>query len=196
MSEFQAYLSLGFAHISDMQGYDHILFLVALCAIYRPTDWKKVLVLVTAFTIGHSVTLALSAFHIILISSEVVEFLIPITIFMTAIFNTFYEEGKRHQGGRVMFYNYFMALIFGFIHGMGFSNYFSALLGEEENIAFPLLSFNIGLELGQLMIVGIILLFAGLFLGILNVKQRSWNLFISGMAAGIALILMRETAFW
>lgn len=196
MSEFQAYLSLGFEHISDVRGYDHILFIVALCAIYKPSDWRRLLVLVTAFTIGHSVTLALSAFHIILISAEVVEFLIPVTIFLTAIFNTFHKESKRQQEGKVMFYNYFMALIFGFVHGMGFSNYFSALMGGEENIVFPLFSFNLGLEFGQLLIVGLILVVSGIFLGVLNVKQRSWNLFVSGMAAGIALILMKETAFW
>lgn len=197
MSEFQAYLTLGFDHISDINGYDHILFIVALCAIYRPAEWKKLLILVTAFTIGHSVTLALAAFKIVQISSELIEFLIPVTIFLTAILNAVLKkEEKRGQEPSKVIYNYLLALGFGFIHGMGFSNYFSALMGKEENIIMPLLYFNIGLEIGQLLIVLAMMVLAGICLSIFRVRLREWNLFISGGTAGIALVLMKETAFW
>ena len=91
---------------------------------------------------------------------------------------------------------YLIALLFGFIHGLGFSNFFRSLLGRESDITMPLFAFNIGLEVGQLLIVGFILLVNYILLSVLNVKQREWNLFISGAAAGIALIMMLERVFW
>lgn len=194
MHPFEFYLKLGFKHISDLAGYDHILFLVALCAIYRIKEWKKILVLVTAFTIGHSVTLVLAAFDIFTIPSKIIEFLIPVTILLTALHNvirkTSVEETKK------MYKNYIMALFFGFIHGMGFSNYFKALLMDASSIVTPLLGFNIGIELGQLLVVFVIVGIAYIFLNLLNVKHRDWNVFVSGAAAGMSLILMMETKFW
>jgi ABC-type antimicrobial peptide transport system permease subunit len=191
MSEFQAYLKLGFDHISDLAGYDHILFVVALCAVYRISQWKNILVLVTAFTIGHSITLALSALNVVKFKPEIIEFLIPVTIFLTAMFNVL-RKGEQ----RKFMLNYFLALFFGLIHGLGFSNYFKALLGAEENIVQPLFAFNIGVELGQLIIVAIILAVGYLVMNIFKAKQKDWNLFISGAAAGVALILMAEAKFW
>ncbi len=194
MSTFEAYLRIGFQHIADINAYDHILFIIALCAIYKVSQWRHILVLVTAFTIGHSITLALSTLDYVLVPSAIIEFLIPVTILLTAIFNIVRREGELSTFN--MRVNYGLALFFGLIHGMGFSNYLKELLGKEESIIQPLLAFNIGLELGQLMIVGIILLFSVLFLNGLNVKHREWNLFVSGAAAGIAFILMTETKFW
>lgn len=194
MSEFSLYLQLGFEHISDIKGYDHILFIVALCAVYEIQHWKNVLILVTAFTIGHSVTLALSTLGIILIPSEIVEFLIPVTIFLTAIFNV--TTSNDHLQEKRLNRNYLIALGFGMIHGMGFSNYLRALLGAEESILLPLFAFNIGLEIGQLLIVAVIMVAAFLTVTIFKVRLREWTLFISGAAAGIALILMSETKFW
>jgi len=194
MSQFETYLRLGFQHISDINGYDHILFLIALCAVYRLYQWKRILILVTAFTIGHSVTLALSALKIILVPSAIIEFLIPVTIFLTAIFNVSKKEIE-DTSAKVNL-NYALALFFGLIHGMGFSNYFRALLGMESSIVQPLLAFNIGLELGQLLIVAIILAASVVALTFLRVAHRSWNLFVSGAAAGISVILMMETKFW
>ena len=122
MHPFPFYLQLGFDHISDIAGYDHILFLIALCAVYRLEQWKNLLILVTAFTVGHSITLALTSFSIITISSKIIEFLIPVTIAITAIYNVYGYDSMssvEKMNGR-----YSMALFFGFIHGMGFLTIF------------------------------------------------------------------------
>lgn len=190
---FRIYLQLGFEHILDLSGYDHILFIVALCAVYRWTQWRQILILVTAFTIGHSVTLALSALNIVLFPAEVIEFLIPLTILITALFNIW--EDNEVENRRIR-WNYLLALFFGLIHGLGFSNYFKALLGREENIIQPLLAFNIGVELGQLIIVLATMILSIGFSKTLLPKHRDWTLFISGAAAGIALILTIEAKFW
>lgn len=194
MSEFSTYLQLGFEHISDVNAYDHIVFIVALTAVYRLRELKKIFWLVTSFTIGHSVSLALATLKVVIVPSYLIEFLIPVTILFTAILNVA-RTGESPLEKRVKA-SYAMALFFGVIHGMGFSNYLQALLGSETNIILPLLSFNIGLEIGQLMIVGIILLAMVLGEKILKIKHREWALFLSGAAAGIALILINETKFW
>lgn len=197
-SIFYTFLTLGFEHISDIAAYDHILFLVALCAIYRLSEWKKVLLLVTAFTIGHSITLALAVLNIIPVSTKLVEFLIPVTILLTSLFNVWRrDEAKQEQAGFTKKINitYLIALFFGTIHGMGFSNFLrSALMpGEEDTLVMQLFAFNIGVELGQLLIVAIILSCTFLALNVFKVKQREWNLFVSGAAAGVAIILMMDT---
>ena len=194
MGSFGFYIKLGFEHISDFAGYDHMLFLVALCAIYRIQQWRSILILVTAFTIGHSVTLLLSSLDILTIPSNIIEFFIPITIFLTAINNVI--GSKSFQKNSKMRKNYAMALFFGFIHGMGFSNYFKALLMESSSVALPLLGFNIGIELGQILVVFLIVLTAYIFLTKLKVKHRDWNFFISGLAAGISLIFIFENKIW
>jgi len=140
MSEFQTYLQLGFEHILDLGGYDHILFIVALCAIYRVEQWKKILILVTAFTIGHSLTLALAALEVVKVNATVIEFLIPVTILLTALYHVF----KTDYNNQKAVLNYSLALFFGLIHGLGFSNYFRALLGKEESIVQPLFALILG----------------------------------------------------
>ncbi len=197
-SIFTTFLTLGFEHISDIKAYDHILFLVALCAIYKLTEWRKILILVTAFTIGHSITLALAALNIISFPTKIVEFLIPVTILITSLFNVWNKEESEKSASifsKKITINYFFALFFGTIHGMGFSNFLRSTImpGEEDTLISQLLAFNIGVELGQLMIVGIILAITFLVLNIFKVKQREWNLFISGAAAGVAIILMMDT---
>jgi hypothetical protein len=194
MSTFSLYFNLGFTHILDINGYDHILFVIALCAIYLLKDWKKILVIVTAFTIGHSITLALSTLSIITINPSLIEFLIPVTIFVTAMSNVFKNNsGLQQTGGRL---NYAFALFFGLIHGMGFSNYLRSLLGKDESIVMQLLAFNIGLEIGQIIIVALFLLISFLFVNMLQVARRDWRLVISSAIAGIALTLMLDTKFW
>lgn len=194
MNSLSFYIKLGFEHISDFAGYDHMLFLVALCAIYRIQQWKSILILVTAFTIGHSVTLVLSSLDILIIQSNIIEFLIPITIFLTALNNVIGSNSKEKRSK--MNKNYVMALFFGFIHGMGFSNYFKALLMDSSSITLPLLGFNIGIELGQIIVVFFIVSVAYLFLNKLKVRHRDWNVFVSGAAAGISLVFILENKIW
>lgn len=191
-SLFSTYFSLGLHHIADPKAYDHIVFIIALCAIYRLSEWKKVAILVTAFTIGHSITLALAALKIVTPQYEIVEMLIPITIAITAIYNVTKKENKDDLSifSKNIAWNYLFALLFGLIHGLGFSNYFRELLGNEANILQPLLAFNLGIEGGQLLIVAFILITSYLFLDVLKVSQRAWTLFISGAAFGIAVTLL------
>ena len=189
MSEFQMYLEMGMRHITDITAYDHIIFVLALCGIYKLNDWKKVLILVSAFTIGHSITLALATLNVISFSRNVVEILIPITIIITALFNVISFEKKSNASSKT---KYGLALMFGLIHGMGFSNYLKMMLDKGEKIFQPLLAFNIGVEIGQIGIVLIILMLSYLMINKLRVGEKSWTIFISGAAFGIALMLLVE----
>lgn len=193
-SEFYTYFQLGLQHIADLNAYDHILFIVALCAVYRPSDWKKVLILVTAFTIGHSLTLALAALDLIRFRQELIEFLIPVTILITAVLNLLpgVEKTRLHMP----LWKYLLPLLFGFIHGMGFSNYFKSLLGKEESVVKPLFAFNLGIEAGQIGIVIAQMLITFLVFSLLKIKQPAWTKLVSGIAALMALFLMWETKFW
>lgn len=193
MNSFQLYFRLGWQHILDIQGYDHILFVLALCAVFIPRDWKKILILVTAFTLGHSLTLALATFKVINVRIDIIEFLIPVTIAITA-FVTILKP--RPSTGRGIQLNYVFALFFGLIHGLGFSNYLRQLLGKEANLWQPLLAFNVGLEVGQLVIIGAFLLITSILVGIAGISRREWALVISSMVFGIGLMLMLETKFW
>jgi hypothetical protein len=190
MSVFGIYLQLGFQHIIDLAGYDHILFIVTLCAVYQIKEWKRVLVLVTAFTIGHSITLALASLNLIKANAGLVEFLIPLTIFITAIANIASKQVE--YSSKLHGFKYLTAMVFGLIHGLGFSNYLKSLLGNEESIVKPLFAFNLGLEIGQIIIVTAILLFASLFIGYFKSAKREWTLVLSGAGFGISLILMIE----
>lgn len=194
MSQFELYFQLGIRHILDINGLDHILFIVALCSIYILKDWKRVLVLVTAFTIGHSITLALSALNILLVNTAIIEFLIPVTIFITAFANLFKKQFSfQHKKLQL---NYFFALFFGLIHGFGFSNYLKSLLGSQNSIVGQLFAFNLGLELGQIVVVMIFLLLTFMALNIFSVPRKDWNLIISSGTAAIAITLMMDTKFW
>jgi hypothetical protein len=195
MSNFSVYFELGWEHILDVNGYDHILFVLALTVLYLFRDWRKVLILVTSFTIGHSITLALSTLNYVNINSELIEFLIPVTIFITAFSNLFKKERSLKSGGKMQL-NYIFALFFGLIHGLGFSNYLKALLGKNSSIVGELLAFNLGLEAGQIVIVAIMLVASVIFIDIIGVKRRDWVLIISSAIAGIALTIMMETKFW
>jgi hypothetical protein len=190
MSIFELYLTLGFEHIADFAGYDHILFLISLSAVYLLSDWKHVLILITAFTLGHSITLALATLKIIPIKPDLIEFLIPLTIILSAVANFYYKGNtfsvKLHR------LKYAMALFFGLIHGMGFSNYLQSLLGREASIVKPLFAFNIGLELGQIAIVLTVLIISTLLHKFIKSPKRELNLVLSGASLGVALILSLE----
>lgn len=191
-SEFATYFQLGIQHIADIRAYDHILFVIALCVIYRLEDWRKLLILITAFTLGHSLTLGLSALDILVFPSNVIEFLIPVTILITALLNLFANK-KSNQMSLV---NYLLPLFFGFIHGSGFSNYFKSLIGQEESVVKPLFAFNLGIEVGQLIIVSIFILITYLVVRWIKIPHSMWSKIISIIIAVLALYLMWETKFW
>lgn len=187
MREFSIYFQLGWQHILDLTGYDHILFVLVLCCSYTLKDWKRLLWLVTAFTVGHSITLALAAFKIVKVDTGWVEFLIPVTILITALYNL--PKRRKQRNPYIL---YAMTLFFGLIHGLGFSNYLQSLLGQEANIVLPLLSFNIGLEFGQLIIVFFVILLSELMLKIFSVSNRDWSFFLSSAVIGISFIMALE----
>lgn len=188
MNDFSFYFGLGWEHIMSIDALDHILFVLVLAAIYLLQDWKKVLILVTAFTIGHSITLALSALSIISVPTALVEFLIPCTIVITAVSNLF-QKSYNHRAIRL---NYFLALFFGLIHGLGFANTLRFILAQDQSLGWALFGFNVGLEAGQVIIVAIILLLSQLFVQKLKVPQREWVLFISAAVFSLSLQMALE----
>lgn len=192
MFVFYNYLLLGIQHIGDLYAYDHILFIIVLVCVFSLAQWKQILILVTAFTLGHSLTLALAALKIVVFSSELIEFLIPVTIAITAASNLLYlKKTPRYHG-----VNYGYALFFGLIHGLGFSNYLIALLGKESNVWKPLLAFNIGLEIGQLLIVFCFMVVTYVFVRVLKVPRHWWVVSISLIVLLIALTLIYKNRFW
>ena len=191
MGQFELYFQLGVNHILDMSGFDHILFVVVLCSSYPPGHWKKIFFLVTAFTIGHSVTLAFATLNLIKVNASLVEFLIPLTIAVTAVSNILRPQIKNGLQLNCLF-----AFSFGVIHGLGFSNYLKVLLGNEVSILNPLFAFNIGLEVGQLVIIASFLVFTILLFIWFKVKQRDWTMVISSIVLGMALMMMVDTKFW
>ncbi len=193
MNDFIFYFKMGLFHVLDIRAYDHILFLIVLAIVYQFKQWTKVLWLITLFTIGHSITLALSAYGIININSNLVEFLIPLTIFITGLMNVLTAKkasvGKENQ-------NLFFALFFGLIHGLGFSNYFKIMIGKTSDKLVPLLEFAIGVEAAQVIIVLVILLIGTLAQSILGVNRRDWILVISSIVIGFAFQMMINRVFW
>lgn len=178
MHDFLFYLKLGWEHIISFDALDHQLFVLALIAVYSYKDWKKILILVTAFTIGHSITLFLSALDIIRIPMNWVEFLIPLTIAITAADNIF----MLNQQQKLMKMNYWLALVFGLIHGMGFANTARITLASDQQIIIPLLGFNIGLEFGQIIVVLIVMFLFYIFTIFLRLPRKYWILGVSAIA--------------
>lgn len=193
---FGLYFNLGLEHITDPNGYDHILFIIAMCAIYRISHVGKVAMMVTAFTVGHSISLALATLNIVPVWGALIEFLIPVTILITCIQNIAFPPKSdvvaANNIARTDYWRYFWILSFGLIHGLGFSNFLRETLVSDESIFTPLLAFNIGLEVGQLLIVLAILFVGFIFLNILQRQQRDWIFFISGAVAGISFIMALE----
>ncbi len=192
MNFFVFYLEEGIRHILDLNGYDHILFVGALCALYSLRDWKPLLVLITAFTLGHSLTLALATLNVVYVQSYWVELLIPVTIVITAVSNLFYEFSNSISNRSSYILRYTIALIFGLIHGLGFSNFLRSMLSAEDNLFFPLLAFNLGLEMGQLVVVSLLLLIAFLLNNRSSNLFKYWRLGLSFSASFVALKLILE----
>jgi hypothetical protein len=192
MHEFWMYTQIGFNHIANLYGMDHILFVAALCIRYQFSDWKKWLILITAFTIGHSITLVLSVFSYLNFSTNWIEFLIPVTILITSISNMFVKKFSFNTRFPVI---YFFALFFGLIHGLGFSFYLKSLLGLQQNIAPALLAFNLGLEIGQILIVMAILVISFIFVTLLKAPRRDFILIVSGGILALSLQMAIERYF-
>ena len=197
MSIFNTYLKLGFLHICSWQATDHLTFLLALCAPYVLADWRRVVALVTSFTVGHSITLALSTLGLIGVNTPLVEALIPVTIILTALVDM-RQAGPAlaRQPIRpvhiIWTASNALAVAFGLIHGLGFSNYLRTLLGTQSRPVVELLSFNLGVELGQLLVVSGILLLGFIALRGFRVARRDWVLVTSGAALGIAVLLLLQ----
>jgi len=193
-SEILTYLRLGLHHIADLRGYDHILFVAALTVAYRPSEWRRLLWLVTAFTLGHSITLALATLNLVRANAGLVETGIALTIVISslmAIALAVRSEAAPATQGQAL--RYTLAAVFGLIHGLGFSTFLRSLLGGEESIFVPLLSFNVGLELGQLLIVVAVLGLGVAAERLLRLARRDWVLVASGgiAAMGIRMVLER-----
>jgi len=188
MSDFGFYFKMGWQHIISADALDHQLFILALACVYTSRDIKRVLILVTAFTIGHSLTLALSVYDVIRFSSKWVEFLIPCTIFVTAL-NNIFQLNSAAKSAKI---NYYLALCFGLIHGMGFANAIRIMLARDQTIALGLFGFNVGLEVGQIFVVAIILIVGILFLNVIKIKRRDWVLFLSAGVFALSLKMALE----
>ena len=188
MQDFGFYFPWGWKHIMSWDALDHQLFIAALSAIYLLKDWRQVLILVTAFTIGHSLTLALSVYDVIRFSSRWVEFLIPCTIVITAISNLF-QKKFTPKSIRI---NYFLALFFGLIHGMGFANTLRFALASDQSIGWALLAFNLGLEAGQIVVVILLLLLTQAMISLVKVNRRDWVIFLSAAVFSLALKMAIE----
>lgn len=193
---FNLYFNLGIEHITDPLGYDHILFIIVMCANFRLIQWKNLAILVTAFTVGHSLSLALAVLKIVPVYSELIEFLIPLSILISCIYNISYPQGYQITDSKKIknsnIFSYILILGFGLIHGLGFSNFLRETLVANESLFVPLFAFNLGLEVGQLMIVGVFLLINLLFLEIMRKQPRDWTMVISGAIASVSLLLLLE----
>ena len=188
MSDFGFYFGLGWEHIMSWDALDHLLFITVLAAIYILRDWKQVVILVTAFTIGHSITLALSTLNIVRVPTEWIEFLIPCTIVFTAIVNLFQKSFTPKK----IRLNYFLTLFFGLIHGLGFANTLRFILAQDQQLGWALFGFNLGLEAGQVIVVILLLLLAQFFLQVVKVVRRDWVVFISAGVFSLALKMAIE----
>ena len=191
---FGDFLIEGALHIADLQAYDHILFLIALAVVFEPSQWRKLITIVTAFTIGHSITLALVSHDVVLVPSKWVEFFIPLTILLTSLINLL---SLRRRISKTNFgVKFLVVLVFGFIHGMGFSPYLKMLVGKDQSIVQPLLAFNIGVEFGQLLILLGFFIISGLMHGLTRAKHREWIIFILGGTTLMSIVLLIESWPW
>ncbi|MNQ31965.1 hypothetical protein D3C85_453480 [compost metagenome] len=195
MSEFWIYFQIGLKHVLDIHAYDHVLFLIALTIPYLFKDWKRILLLVSLFTIGHTLALLLSVFGIITIKVNIVEFLIPITILITAVYHLF-TAGKatKNEGVNLIF---MVTLFFGIIHGLGFSNYFKTILGgSPSSKLLPLGEFALGIEVAQLIVVFVVLILSYIVQTVFRFSKRDWALVMSAFIIGVVIPMIIESPIW
>jgi hypothetical protein len=195
MSEFWIYLEIGLRHVLDPSAYDHVLFLIALTVPYAFKDWKRLLLLVSIFTIGHTLALLLSVFDVIIIKGNLVEFLIPITILIVAFFNLF-TAGKSSKNESISVV-VFITLFFGIIHGLGFASYFKSLLGgSPQSKLLPLSEFALGIEAAQIIVVFIVLILSYIVQTFFRFSKRDWTLVMSSFIIGVVLPMIIKSEIW
>ena len=187
MQNLGFYFDLGWHHIIAWDALDHLLFVLVLSAVYLIADWKKVLILITAFTLGHSLTLILSIVDMVRMSSGLVEFLIPCTIIITAAFNLWQND----YGSKSLQRNYFLAFFFGLIHGLGFANAIRFMMEKNGSIGWSLLGFNLGLGDGQCVVVTCILILSFIIVNKAGLKRKWWV-----MGLSVLSILMATKMIW
>lgn len=187
MNEFWIYFKLGLTHVLDYNAYDHVLFLTVLVAAYTFYEWKNVVGLVTVFTIGHTISLILASYDIVNVSSSIIEFLIPITIFITALYNLF-TAGKNNNSRISILYA--TTLFFGIIHGLGFSSFFLSTTGSKGVEILRLLEFALGIEAAQLIVVLVVLILSFIFQSIFKFSKRDWTLVISSIVIGLVIPML------
>ncbi len=190
MSQFWLYFQLGLEHVLDWNAYDHILFLIVLVAACSFNSWKRVLWLVTIFTLGHTLALFLSVYGVVTVSSLWVELLIAVTILITALYNIFTAKKKESQKNTGLLY--FATAFFGIIHGLGFSTYFKMIASGTESKFLPLVEFALGIEAAQVIVVLIVLILSFIFQNFFRVNRRDWILILSAIVIGIILPILRE----
>ena len=193
MSTFILYLKLGYRHILDLYGIEHMLFIIALMAIYLLRDWKRVLFVFLFYVIGHSISLNLAVFRIFRPDPEIISSLVPVTIFIAAAGNLFKGEKSSFAPRPTKF---FLAAIFGLIQGFGLAYYFTGIISTNRRMTIPLIAYNIGIELAYLLVIFIYLMISWIFVNNFGVSKRVWYLVISSAIAGIALTFMYETRYW
>ncbi|MBF7091221.1 HupE/UreJ family protein [Flavobacterium sp. ALJ2] len=195
MSDFWIYFQIGLKHVLDIHAYDHVMFLMALTVPYSFKDWKRILLLVTVFTVGHTLALLLSVYGVIIIKVNIVEFLIPITILITAFFN-FFTAGKSSKTESINLV-FFITLFFGIIHGLGFSNYFRTILGgSPTSKLLPLGEFALGIEAAQIIVVFVVLIISYIVQTIFRFSKRDWTLAMSAFIIGVVIPMVIESEIW
>lgn len=195
MSEFWIYFTIGLKHVLNIFAYDHVLFLLALTVPYDFKSWKRILILVSLFTLGHSLALFLSVFNVISIKVNIVEFLIPITILIAALYNIVIS-GKSSKKEGITFAGV-VTVFFGIIHGLGFSNYFNSILsGKPSDKLIPLTEFALGIETAQIIVVIAVLLLAYMILNLTKFSKRDWTLIISSFIAGVVIPMILQSEIW
>jgi hypothetical protein len=195
MSDFWIYFTIGLKHVLSVFAYDHILFLLALTVPYEFKSWKKILILVSVFTLGHTLALFLSVFNILSIKPSFVEFLIPITILIAALYNIIIAGKSSKKENSIVIS--IITLFFGIIHGLGFSNYFNSILsGKPTDKLLPLFEFALGIEVAQIVVVIVSLLLAFIVQNLFKFSKRDWILIISAFTVGVIIPIIIQNEIW
>ena len=193
LQDFWFNVQYGVNHVLDINAYDHVLFLIVLTIPYLFKDWKRVLLLVSVFTLGHTLSLVLAAYNVVRVNGELVEFLIPITILVVALFNVF-TAGKGAQKEKIGVL-FFSTLFFGLVHGLGFAREFKILVSGTDNKLITLLEFALGIELAQIIIVFIVLFLGYLIQTIFRFSKRDWIMVISAIVVGLVIPMIMNSDF-